>query len=150
VKGFPFDEIFVRRSMSGLDQTGPDEPERKLPKHAREQTFSLILEGRQVPIGEARWSYMKEATECEGYGMLPFWDALRTRPAAQAAMRGTNAAVVGILGVALYNPVWTNAILTPGDFALALGGFLSLTVWRMPAWIVVALLAVAGALSILA
>jgi chromate transporter len=37
--------------------------------------------------------------------MLPFWDALRTRPAAQAAMRGTNAAVVGILGAALYNPV---------------------------------------------
>ena len=84
------------------------------------------------------------------YGMLPFWDALRTRPAAQAAMRGTNAAVVGILGAALYNPVWTSAILTPRDFALALGGFLLLTVWRMPPWIVVALLAVAGGLSALA
>ncbi|HEX5233346.1 MAG TPA: chromate efflux transporter [Bradyrhizobium sp.] len=84
------------------------------------------------------------------YGTLPFWDALRTRPAAQAAMRGTNAAVVGILGAALYNPVWTNAILTPRDFALALGGFLLLTVWRTPPWIVVALLAVAGALSALA
>jgi chromate transporter len=54
------------------------------------------------------------------YGMLPFWDAMRTRPAAQAAMRGTNAAVVGILGAALYNPVWTSAVLTPRDFALAL------------------------------
>jgi chromate transporter len=43
------------------------------------------------------------------YGMIPFWDALRRRPAAQAAMRGTNAAVVGILGAALYNPVWTSA-----------------------------------------
>ena len=43
------------------------------------------------------------------YGMLPFWDALRTRPAAQAAMRGTNASVVGILATALYNPVWTSA-----------------------------------------
>jgi chromate transporter len=84
------------------------------------------------------------------YGMLPFWDALRTRPAAQAAMRGTNAAVVGILGAALYNPVWTTAILTPRDFAVALGGFLLLTVWRMPPWIVVLLLAVAGALSTLA
>ena len=84
------------------------------------------------------------------YGMLPFWDALRTRPAAQAAMRGTNAAVVGILGAALYNPVWTSAILTPRDFALALGGFLLLTIWRMPPWIVVALLAVAGGLSALA
>jgi chromate transporter len=84
------------------------------------------------------------------YGMLPFWDAVRTRPAAQAAMRGTNAAVVGILGAALYNPVWTSAVLTPRDFALALGGFLLLTVWKAPPWIVVALLAATGALSGLA
>jgi chromate transporter len=78
------------------------------------------------------------------YGMLPFWDATRTRPAAQAAMRGTNAAVVGILGAALYNPVWTSAVLTPRDFALALFGFLLLTVWKMPPWIIVVLLAGAG------
>ena len=81
------------------------------------------------------------------YGMLPFWDALRTRPAAQAAMRGTNAAVVGILGAALYSPVWTSAVLTPHDFAIALGGFLSLTVWKVPPWIVVVLLAGVGLLS---
>jgi chromate transporter len=81
------------------------------------------------------------------YGMLPFWDSFRTRPAAQAAMRGTNAAVVGILGAALYNPVWTAAVLTPHDFALALFGFLLLTVWKMPSWVVVALLAAAGTLS---
>jgi chromate transporter len=81
------------------------------------------------------------------YGMLPFWDAMRTRPAAQAAMRGTNAAVVGILGAALYNPVWTSAVLTPRDFALALAGFLLLTVWKMPPWIVVVLLAGTGVLS---
>ncbi len=81
------------------------------------------------------------------YGMLPFWDAIRTRPAAQAAMRGTNAAVVGILGAALYNPVWTSAVITPRDFALALIGFLLLVVWKLPSWIVVALLAVAGTLS---
>jgi chromate transporter len=81
------------------------------------------------------------------YGMLPFWDATRTRPAAQAAMRGTNAAVVGILGAALYNPVWTSAVMTPRDFALALGGFLLLTVWKMPPWIVVVLLAGAGVSS---
>jgi chromate transporter len=84
------------------------------------------------------------------YGMLPFWSAIRTRPAAQAAMRGTNAAVVGILGAALYNPVWTSAVLTPRDFALALAGFLLLTVWKMPPWIVVVLLAAGGALSGLA
>jgi chromate transporter len=81
------------------------------------------------------------------YGTLPFWGAMRTRPAAQAAMRGSNAAVVGILGAALYNPVWTSAVLTPRDFALALAGFLLLTVWKMPPWIVVALLAGAGAFS---
>ncbi len=84
------------------------------------------------------------------YGMLPFWDATRTRPAAQAAMRGTNAAVVGILGAALYNPVWTSAVMTPRDFALALGGFLLLTVWKLPPWIVVGLLAGAGTLLRLA
>jgi chromate transporter len=81
------------------------------------------------------------------YGTLPFWDAMRTYPAAQAAMRGSNAAVVGILGAALYNPVWTSAVLTPRDFALALAGFLLLTVWKVPPWIVVVLLAGAGVLS---
>src|ERR1700692_1409757 len=81
------------------------------------------------------------------YGMLPFWDAMRTRPAPQAAMRGTNAAVVGILGAALYNPVWTSAVATPRDFALALAGFLLLTVWKLAPWIVVVLLAGAGTLS---
>jgi len=81
------------------------------------------------------------------YGMLPFWDSFRTRPTAQAAMRGTNAAVVGILGAALYNPVWTSAVLTPRDFALALFGFLLLTVWKLPSWVVVGLLAAAGMLS---
>ena len=81
------------------------------------------------------------------YGMLPFWDALRSRQAAQAAMRGANAAVVGILGAALYDPVWTSAVLTPRDFALALTGFLLLNIWEAPAWIVVVLLAAAGALS---
>jgi chromate transporter len=81
------------------------------------------------------------------YGMLPFRDAMRTHPAAQAAMRGTNAAVVSILGAALYNPVCTSAVLTPRDFALALAGFLLLTVWKSPPWIVVALLAAAGTVS---
>ena len=55
-----------------------------------------------------------------------------------------------ILGAALYSPVWTSAVMTPRDFALALGGFLLLTVWKMPPWMVVVLLAVAGALSGLA
>jgi chromate transporter len=80
------------------------------------------------------------------YGMLPFWDSLRSRQTAQAAMRGANAAVVGILAAALYNPVWTSAILTQADFAVALAGFLLLTVWKSPPWLVVALMAAIGAL----
>ena len=79
------------------------------------------------------------------YGMLPFWDELRSRQFVQAAMRGANAAVVGILGLALYNPIWTSAVLTPRHFALAVGGFLLLTVWKAPPWAVVILLAAAGA-----
>lgn len=81
------------------------------------------------------------------YGMLPFWNALRLRPTAQAAMRGANAAVVGILGAALYNPIWTSAVLMPHDFAFALAGFLLLTVWKMPPWIVVVFLAAAGTVA---
>ncbi|WP_336491645.1 chromate efflux transporter [Methylobacterium nigriterrae] len=78
------------------------------------------------------------------YGMLPFWDAFRTRPLAQAAMRGTNAAVVGILGSALYDPVWTSAVHSPRDFALATVAFVLLTTWKAPPWIVVVLTAIGG------
>jgi chromate transporter len=81
------------------------------------------------------------------YGMLPFWDELRTGQTVQAAMRGANAAVVGILGLALYNPIWTSGVLSSRDFALAVGGFLLLTVWKAPPWVVVILLAAAATLS---
>jgi chromate transporter len=80
-------------------------------------------------------------------GTLPFWDAFRVRPIAQAVMRGANAAVVGLLGAALYDPVWMNAIRNPGDFAVALVGFMLLTVWNAPPWIVVILL-VGGGISL--
>lgn len=79
-------------------------------------------------------------------GVAPFWDAFRRRPAAQALMRGTNAAVVGILGAALYDPVWTSAVAGPPEFALALAGFLLLAVWRVQPWIVVALSTAGGVL----
>ena len=51
-------------------------------------------------------------------GALPFWDTFRKRAGAQAMMRGVNAAVVGLLGAALYNPVWTSSVRTPGDLGL--------------------------------
>ena len=79
-------------------------------------------------------------------GALPLWGALRRRRGAQAALRGVNAAVVGILLAALYNPVWTSAILRPADFALAVAGFCLLVVWRCPPWVVVLLSAAGGAL----
>jgi chromate transporter len=78
-------------------------------------------------------------------GVLPFWDACRHRPAAQAAMRGTNAAVVGILGAALYNPVWSSAVAGPADFAIAAAGFVLLMVWRVPPLAVVAAITIATA-----
>lgn len=78
-------------------------------------------------------------------GALPFWDAFRTRPLAQSAVRGANAAVVGILGAALYDPVWTSAIFDPRDFGLALTGFVLLAVWKAPPWLVVVLTASGGA-----
>ncbi len=81
-------------------------------------------------------------------GTLPFWDALRAHPRAQAAMRGINAAVVGILGAALYTPVWTGAVLRPADLAGALVGFVLLTVWRAPPLLVVARGAAGGALGV--
>jgi chromate transporter len=79
-------------------------------------------------------------------GALPFWDELRRRPWAQSALRGVNAAVVGLLLAALYNPVWTAGIAGPYDFALAMAAFLLLFMWQVPPWIVVVLSAIGGAL----
>jgi chromate transporter len=77
-------------------------------------------------------------------GTLPFWHALRSRDEAQAAMRGVNAAVVGILGGALYNPLWITSVKTPGDFGVALTGLIMLAIWRAPPILVVILGALAG------
>jgi len=77
-------------------------------------------------------------------GMLPFWDDLRIKPGAQAAMRGINAAVVGILGAALYSPVFTTAVKAPGDFAVALIGFVLLTAWHAPPLLAVIISACLG------
>ncbi|AYG69841.1 MULTISPECIES: chromate efflux transporter [unclassified Rhizobium] len=77
-------------------------------------------------------------------GTLPFWDDFRRYSLAQAALRGASAAVVGILGAALYNPVWTSAVLRPYDFALALMGFVLLAAWRAPPWVVVFLMGAGG------
>jgi chromate transporter len=77
-------------------------------------------------------------------GTLPFWDTFRKLASAQAMMRGVNAAVVGLLGAALYNPVWVSSVLAPADFAVALGGFVLLTVWGAAPLAVVIVSALAG------
>ena len=76
---------------------------------------------------------------------LPHWDRLRRSATAQSALAGVNAAVVGLLVAALYHPVWTSAIASARDFALALGAFLLLSVWRVSPWIIVLGAALAGA-----
>lgn len=75
---------------------------------------------------------------------LPFWDVIRRRVSMQAAMRGINAAVVGVLLAALYQPVWTSAVFDPIDFAVVLSSFVLLTVWKAPPLVVVLLTALAS------
>lgn len=74
-------------------------------------------------------------------GVLPFWEQLRGGIRARSLMAGANAAVVGVLGAALYDPVWTSAVKTPQDFALALFAFALLTVGKRSPWQVVLLVA---------
>lgn len=70
-------------------------------------------------------------------GVLPFWEQLRHSFRTQAALSGVNAGVVGLLLAALYNPVWTSAILKPQDFGLALIALVALMFWKAPPWLVV-------------
>jgi chromate transporter len=79
-------------------------------------------------------------------GALPFWDLLRAVPVFQSALKGINAAVVGLLLTALYKPVWTSAINSPADFGLGLLAFGLLMFWKFPPWLVVVLTAVGGEL----
>ncbi len=77
-------------------------------------------------------------------GVLPFWDRFRRMASAQSLMQGANAAVVGILGAALYSPVFISAVGDLRDFALALGCFVLLMAWKAPPWVVVIVAAVGG------
>jgi chromate transporter len=77
-------------------------------------------------------------------GTVPFWNTLRGETKAQAMMRGINAAVVGLLGAALYNPVWVSAVQSSADFAVAVAGFVLLVIWRAPPLLVVLLSAAVG------
>jgi chromate transporter len=77
-------------------------------------------------------------------GALPFWEQLRRSRHKQAALAGVNAAVVGLLGAAFYQPVWTSAVFRPEDFGLALLAFTALMYWKLPPWLVVLCSGAAG------
>lgn len=77
-------------------------------------------------------------------GTLPYWNALRRLESARRAMLGVNAAVVGLLLAALYDPVWTGGVRSASDFILALAAFALLVSWKLPPWLVVVLGALAG------
>ncbi len=77
-------------------------------------------------------------------GLLPFWDRVRRNHAARRALRGTNAAVVGLLLAAFYDPVWTSAVGSPKAVAFVLAGFLFLQFWKLPPWALVILSGFAG------
>lgn len=79
-------------------------------------------------------------------GALPFWNMLRHNIRIQGALKGINAAVVGILLAALYQPLWTSTIGQPIDFAFVSILFIMLVVWKLPPWVVVLTGALGGAL----
>jgi chromate transporter len=70
-------------------------------------------------------------------GGLPFWQVLRTSPLARRALAGVNAAVVGLLAAALYDPVFAEGVTSPLTMAFAAAAFVALVVWALPAWSVV-------------
>lgn len=82
-------------------------------------------------------------------GTLPFWDSLRRNPKIKGALMGVNAAVVGILISAFYQPIWTSSILAPIDFAFAAILFSMLVYWKLPPWIIVVTGAIGGSLMTL-
>lgn len=77
-------------------------------------------------------------------GALPFWQQLRANARMQAALMGINAGVVGLLLAALYDPVWTSAIVGAKEFAMALVALIALMAWKLPPWLVVMASAAAG------
>ena len=78
-------------------------------------------------------------------GILPYWEKLRRRETVRSFLLGVNAAVVGLLLAAFYNPVWTAGILSPRDFILGLAAFGLPTLWKVPPWLVVVVTALGSA-----
>jgi chromate transporter len=82
--------------------------------------------------------------------VLPFWGRWREVRGVQSALRGVNAAVVGVLIAALFSPLWTSTVHGARDFCVALVAFVLLTQWKTPPILLVGLtlaLSVAGIVS---
>ncbi len=155
--GFGGGHVVLPLLQAGVVQTGWVSPETFLAGYGAAQavpgplfTFAAYLGAVSDvgPGGLAGAGIALAAIFLPGFlilvGVLPFWDAVRRRPRVRAAMSGANAAVVGILGAALYTPVFTTAITGPGPLVLAAGGFVLLTAVKTPAWVVVLVGAAGG------
>jgi chromate transporter len=100
--------------------------------------------GASLPPGMGGWAGAVVAT-CAIFlpgfllvaAVLPLWGRLAGRPGAASLVAGVNAAVVGLLGAALYDPVWVSAVQSPVDVAVALVGFVLLASWRQSPLVVV-------------
>ncbi|GAF22891.1 chromate transport protein ChrA [Bacillus sp. JCM 19047] len=79
-------------------------------------------------------------------GAIPFWDQLRRNPKVNGALMGVNAAVVGLLLSAFYQPIWISAVFEPIDFALVAILFSMLVYWKLPPWVIVVTGAICGAI----
>jgi chromate transporter len=116
-------------------------------------TFSAYLGAIVAPAGDALlWSavaliFMFLPGLLIALAGLPVWLWLGHHPAARAALAGINAAVVGVLGAALYNPIWLSAVGNGRDVAIALAGFLLLERWRVPPLAIVIFCVAAASMS---
>ena len=108
-------------------------------------TFSAYLgaaaapEGGEIAVAATALIAMFGSTFLLVPAALPFWAKLRASSRAQAALGGVNAAVVGLILAALYDPVFISSVVKPIDFALVALAYLALAIWKLPPWLVVLL-----------
>jgi chromate transporter len=81
------------------------------------------------------------------YGALPYWHSFRNNVKFTAALTGVNAAVVGLLLAAFYDPLWTSTVKAPIDFVWSAAAFTALVIWKLPPWTIVASAVLLGSFS---
>ena len=149
--------MIIQRLQAEVVQTGWVTPDQFLAGYGAAQavpgplfTFAAYLGANLGPAPNGLWGATLAllAIFLPGFllllGVLPFWDSFRTRARVRSMMQGANAAVVGILGAALYSPVFTSAITSMASFTLALTCFVLLISWKTLPWLVVIVAALGG------